>query len=313
MYLYKLFLSLFGDFSETEAYISLYAAAWAALAACLRAAVFIKYASESARFSSRAVTIARKSDLPPPKKGVFARSLKAYIKSCEKNPSRADAEAITERQLLSARFLFWGLDSAAGLIRSLELSWLFFAAAALFAARGQLIIWNFYIIIFAASRFCALIFDVGHARGRLKYAIAEYLEREIGQFYAADFDSALSRLRKELEESFKETFAEITRVLTENDRTRELQAAVGALAPVVAHIEENQSVLRESLDSYEKALNALAEGLGENIGALANYHAQSAENRLSAAIDKKINEMTETGSWLYEGVRSLLDEARLKK
>lgn len=261
MYLYNQFLLQFNISDETASVISLSFALGVLLALVLRVVVFIGYQIQYSTFKLNAKDLKAKSEISSIKSGIAAKIIKDYARSCEKGVSRISADAITKKHLLRLRFLYWTFDSISRFVSSIEGSIILVGVLLAVFTDYPMFFGVFSIILFIVDKILAATFDYEHAYQKLETEIAEYLEREIGQFFVLDLNSGLTRLNTSMRESSVEQAAVM------NDAIKALGTDLsGVLKLVVGDIRKNIEDTVNTINSYSDVLKKPLDEWREAVG-----------------------------------------------
>ncbi|GHU52200.1 hypothetical protein AGMMS49975_07520 [Clostridia bacterium] len=229
----------------------------------MRFMLFVNIRSKLFSFRHNAKEIKTKTDFTYPPKGFFTSVTKSYINACRKNPSPNTAE-IVEKHLLSLRFMTFLQDSATGVLVSSEKSILFIGAGLMLFSGNYQFFAGITIILLVLQKIPLLFFDISQIRGLLKSEFAEYLDRELGQFFVSDIKGVMSSLNAAIK--------------TQND----------TLTKALSYIEKNQTLLTESLSRYEGALKSITTELGGALGTMVSYHTENTFSALQGELSESM-------------------------
>ena len=217
-----------------------------ALVVFLRIAVCAGYQARLSLFRLGAKPIAARAELEKLRNRLLRSVAADYIKTAEKNVAGVHLDAIVGKHLAKITLLGWSYDGVGAFVRDAELG-LPVAGAALAVIFGD---FRFAyglsaVLAFLLFRLFAAVFDFDSAKRRLAAELVEYVEREIGQFYAGDAGSVLLKLKAEMSAAA----ARQTEVLRES--VASLKAGVS--------------------ETLEKSLRDLSAGMENTVNKLASY------------------------------------------
>lgn len=265
MYLYYQFLEQFNITDEATPIIILVFVLSILLSQILRLIIFIGYQAQYSSFRINAKDLKAKSDISSIKKGLMAKIVKDYAKSCDKGIANVSTISITKKHLLRMRFIYWTYDSIGRFISSIETQVLLIGVLLAVFSGFPMVFGVLSIALFAIIRILAATFDYKHAYDKLENEIAEYLEREIGQFYILDLNTGLHRLNKTMLDGAANQSAIMS------DSIKNLgENLSGVLKLVVGDIQKNiedtvntinsySDVLKKPLDEWRSAVEAATE------------------------------------------------------
>ena len=268
MALYYQFLGQFNIYDDLTAIIVLVFAGATLFSLILRIISCIGYQAQYAVFKLYGKEVKEKSDVFGIKQGLVGKSVADYVKSSEKGSASVSSAVIVSKNITKLGFIFWKFDSMSQFIKSYENSLILIGLLfAVFLDHPEFF-GVMAIALFIGTRILAAIFDYDTAKIRLSDEITDYLDREIGQFYAPDLNSGINRLRIEMLEAAanqKAVFENSIQKLSE-ELTNAMKVALGEMAIDKTVVEWKQAV--EGATDYQDKVNTSIDALGTAIGAL---------------------------------------------
>lgn len=164
------------------------------LVTSLRILLYVGYQTQYGIFTLYAKELRSKEDISGIKRGIFAKSVRDYVRSQNKGVSTVNTHSIVQKHLLHMRLVIWTYSSIHRFISSMETSYLFIGILLAMFTDYPMLFGVFSIIVFISGRIIATVFDYELARDRIGNEMVEYIEREVGAFYLSDFNSAIHRL-----------------------------------------------------------------------------------------------------------------------
>ena len=116
----------------------------------------------------------------------------------------------------------------------------------------------------------------------MKYKIIDYLQNEIGKFYANDLSSVINGLKFEVK-NLESAVAAFREGNTDN------AILINAIREQFNYIENNQDLLKDSLNSYEISLEEITSRLGEALSSIVEFQIQKTYSNLSETVSEDIN------------------------
>jgi hypothetical protein len=171
----------------------------ALVALVLRIAVCIGYQMQLALFQLNAKEIKSKREIKDTHSAFLNRAVKDYIRTCDKNISPRSARDVVDKHLNRLSILGWNYGGISAFITSVEGNIVFIGI--ILAVVFEDFRYAFAVgavAAFVLARLLGAIFDYTAVRERLAQEASEYIDREIGQFYAGDLGSHVTRLKSEL-------------------------------------------------------------------------------------------------------------------
>jgi chromosome segregation ATPase len=169
------------------------------------------------------------------------------------------------------------------------------------------------------------VFDFQYSREKLEAEMIEYVEREVGQFYAGDFSTILLRLKNDISSALREQAVSLAHTITNLESN--LSVAIGgAVADSFSKIASFGSVVEKPLKDWGAALDMAAAQQAQNDKSLERFeeitanlkstsdvfaaalhrHITSLAGELSA-IDKQITKLSESGVALKDSNDNVKD------
>lgn len=308
MYLYYQFLEQFNITDEATPIIILVFVLSVLFSQILRLIVFIGYQAQYSSFKLNAKDLKTKPEISSIKKGITSRIVRDYARSCEKGIAHVDARSITKKHLLRIRFIYWTYDSISRFVSSIDAQVILIGILLAVFTEFPAVFGVLSIALFALVRILAATFDYEHAYEKLENEIAEYLEREIGQFYILDMNTGLHRLNKTLLEGAANQSA------TMSDSIKNMgDNLTGVLKLIVGDIQKNIEDTVNTINSYSDVLKKPLEEWRDAVEAAADNQMQvnaSTESLKIAAYEFK--EMTKSAEQSFKGyVEKLENEKEL--
>jgi len=300
-----------------------------AVAVFLRVVVAIGYQAQAALFRSGIKPITARAEVRDIKGGFLGSVVKDYVRIGEKSVV-PDTKMLVEKRV--HMFSFFGLryKSVEGFIFAID-------TYAIFLGIVLTLVFSDYKIAFALSavlsfvilKIFAAIFDYGATRERLVAETVEYVEREIGQFYAGDFGSVVTRLKNELaaavlrqSENVSDAIAKmgtdfsgaLQLGLSEISKAVEFKpepkpdGAQEALEAQLKFVGQNQTALDQSLQKYELALEDMARKLGDGLGSIVDFQMRESYAALNKVLEENVRRIINTNAELIERLEEVLGQ-----
>ena len=294
------------------------------------------YQTQLALFSLNGKAVSDRK-APFSKMELLNRIIKDYMKTADKSafsPNPPNARFFTEKHLRRLHFLGWGYDSigrfcgavSAGVLPlGILLAVVFDEFRLAFALAAA--------AMFALIRLFDSLFDYTLAKEKLTDALSEYVGREIGQFYvrpkaekptetpvvkmAESINAALTgpveMWRASLAEASKaqdkltETCATLDKALGEAHAVTVQAAENNTLSAQLTYIEQNQTLLENSLLKYEQSIESMAQNMGESIGHIAQFHAKNALETSNNALEANVQAIITSNSDTLRQMQTLFE------
>jgi len=250
----------------------------------LRIIVCVGYQTHFGIFRLNAKQINVRSDLEKPRHGLLKNVVADYIKVAEKNTSGVHLTAIIRKYILRLSFIGWSYDSMERFILGIEpmLPVIGIALAVVFSKYE-----NFNVtfgvaavVVFALIRLFAGLFDFQLVSARLSAEMEEYIEREVGQFYAGDFGTVLLRFKGEVSTAIKNQADTLSSVIANLEKNLS-----GALSLTMKELSGEMSnigtVLDRPLQEWAMAITSASAVQSKNNEAFSRF--ENAAEQLKAA------------------------------
>jgi prefoldin subunit 5 len=270
----------------------------------LRVIVCVGYQTHFGLFRLNAKPLNARADLEKARFGLLKNIIADYIRVAEKNTSGVHLTAIVRKYILRLSFIGWSYDSIERCVLGFEpmLPIAGFTLAVIFSGYE-----NYNVMfgvasvgVFAVLRLFAGLFDFQLVSARLSAELEEYVEREVGQFYAGDFGTILLRFKSEITAALKNQADTLGKVITNLEENlsgalrltmKELSSeltGIGAVldkplrewAAVLSSASSAQAKNNESMLKFEGVSNQLKLAAGELDGVL-KTHVKSLSSELA--------------------------------
>ena len=251
----------------------------------LRIIVCVGYQTNLGFFKVNAKTITTRADLDKVRFGLLKNIINDYIKVAEKNTSGVHLTAIIRKYILKLSFIGWSYDSMERCILGFEtmLPVIGFALAVIFNNNEEhkIMFGVAAVGTFAIMRLFAGLFDFQFASSRLSAELEEYIEREVGQFYAGDFGSVLLRFKNEVSTALKNQANTLSSVITglEQNLSGALHLAMNEISSEMSDI---GSALDKPLQDWAAVLSSASDAQAKNIESLRSFENIAEQLKLSA-------------------------------
>ncbi|MDR1542048.1 MAG: hypothetical protein LBU32_29545 [Clostridiales bacterium] len=296
-----------------------------AAAILLRIFVCVGYQTQYAMFRMNSKPISAKADLDKIKIGILRGVILDYIKTAEKNSSGVHLDAIVKKHILRLSFMGWSYDSIERLLSVLELSLPMAGVVLAYIFSDEKAAYGISAVaMLVVFRIFASLFDFTLSKSKLSSEMIEYVEREVGQFYAGDFGSVLIRFKNETSSALKrqaETLKEVIAKLEENLSgamrltMKEISGEMALIGAALDEplrkwsqaIEETASLQAKSSEALSD-MNELAKTLrasGESLEYSLRSHSEKLGGQFSAFLGH-MDKMSDSGRRLadtYEGFK----------
>ena len=238
-----------------------------ALVVVLRIIVCVGYQTHFGIFRINAKTINSRSELDKARMGVLKNIIPDYIRVAEKNTSGVHLTAIIRKYMLRLSFIGWSYDSMERFILGIEpmLPVLGLALAIIFFKyENYSVIFGVAAVgVFAVVRLFAGLFDFQLVSAKLASELEEYVEREVGQFYAGDFGTVLLRFKNEVTNALKNQADSLSAVIVNLEKNLS-----GALNLTMKELSNEMSgigtVLDKPLQDWASSINAASVAQAKN-------------------------------------------------
>jgi len=225
----------------------------------LRVIVCVGYQTHFGIFRLNAKPINTRSELDKTRMGLLKNITADYIKVAEKNTSGVHLTAIIRKYMLKLSFLGWSYDSMQRFILSMEpmLPIMGIALAVVFYnyENYNVVFGVAAVGVFALMRLFAGLFDFQLVSARLSAELEEYIEREVGQFYAGDFGTVLLRFKNEVSSGLKNQADTLTNVITNLEKN--LSGAIGlTMKALSSEMSGIGTVLDKPLQDWAASISA---------------------------------------------------------
>jgi len=234
-------------------------------AAVLRIIVAAGYGAQLALFQLAAKEIKSISETKDTRSPLLNRIIKDYIRTGDKGVVPKSAQAVVERHINRLNVLGWGYGGMSAFVLSIESSIVFLGLILAFVFEEFRYVFAISAVAaFVAHRIIAALFDFASARERLSLETAEYVDREIGQFYSGDSASLILRLKNELSASMtrqSETLSDGIKKMGENMSAamqlslREMSRSIDS---TMIRVSDFGGELSAPLDKWKKAVGEAA-------------------------------------------------------
>ncbi|MCL2461924.1 MAG: hypothetical protein FWF44_04600 [Defluviitaleaceae bacterium] len=237
-----------------------------AVAVLLRILVCAGYQTRLSLLRLKTKPVAAKADLDKIRGGLLRAVVANYVKIAEKNVSGVHLDAIVEKHLTKLSILGWSYNGVAGFVQSMEIGLpiVGIGLAVIFSDAYRFVYGLTAILIFLLTRLFAAVFDIALVRGKLKNEIIEYVEREVGQFYAGDSGSVLLALKSEMTsavakqtEALREALASMKTGLSDA-LGKNLQDLSKGMENTVNKLADYGDVLKKPLQDWAGAISQAA-------------------------------------------------------
>jgi len=250
----------------------------------LRIIVYLGYQAHFGLFRLNAKPIGARSELDKTRQGLLRNIIADYIRVAEKNTSGVHLTAIIRKYMLKISFIGWRYESMERFILGIEpmLPVMGIALAVLFYNDSTYgVIFGVAAVgVFVLIRLFAGLFDFQLVADRLSAELTEYVEREVGQFYAGDFGTVLLRFKNEVTNALKSQADSLSGVI--NGLEKNLS---GALNLTMKELSKEMSgigaVLDKPLQAWSSSINAASAVQDKNNEALSGFKDVAAQLKTS--------------------------------
>ena len=273
-------LYLFLNTPQNSYYVFIGFIALALVALVLRIVVCTGYKAQLALFQLNAKEIKSKTEIKETRSPFLNRAIKDYIRTGDKNVSPRSAREVVDKHLSRLNLLGWNYSGMSAFVAAIEGNTIFLGIILAFVFEEYRYAFAVSAVAaFVLARFYAAIFDFVCVRERLAQEASEYIDREVGQFYAGDFGSQITRLKNELaaallrqsenlSDGVKKMGADISGVMQLS-----LQEMGKAVDSTMMRVSDFGGELSVPLENWKKAVNEAAaaqDKFGSGIAAFEN-------------------------------------------
>lgn len=220
-------------------------------------------------------------DIKNVRKGILKRAAIKYISIASKGVV-VNAEVIAEGEMSTIKILFVNLDRLIKFYSGIEFIAVIFGVMFWLSFEYNSIWILSSAVSFILLKLTELFFSVSHVRNAMKYKIIDYLQNEIGKFYANDLSSVINGLKLEVK-NLENAVAAFKEGNTDN------AILINAIREQFNYIENNQDLLKDSLNSYELSLEEITSRLGEALSSIVEFQIQKTYSNLSETVSEDIN------------------------
>lgn len=220
-------------------------------------------------------------DIKNIRKGILYRAAMKYISIASKGVV-ANAETIAEGEISGIKILFFNLDKLIKFYSGIEFIAVIFGVMFWLSFEYNSIWILSAAISFILLKLTELFFSISYVRNAMKYKIIDYLQNEIGKFYANDLSSVINGLKFEVK-NLENAVAAFKEGNTDN------AILINAIREQFNYIENNQDLLKDSLNSYELSLEEITSRLGEALSSIVEFQIQKTYSSLSETVSEDIN------------------------
>ncbi|MDR1913011.1 MAG: hypothetical protein LBQ68_00810 [Clostridiales bacterium] len=241
----------------------------------LRIIVCAGYQTHYAIFNLNAKPITDKTGLEKIRFGILKNIIADYVRTAEKNTSGVHLSAIVRKYILRITFLGWSYTSISRFVTGFELATPFIglALSLLYSnhdSNNQLMFGLGAVCSFVSLRLFASLFDFEYARDKLEAELIEFVEREVGQFYAGDFATILLRLKHDISVALRDQATSLSTVITNLEK--KLSIAIGdAVTNSFAKIQSLGSSLDKPIAALATTIDKTAEQINKNNESISRF------------------------------------------
>lgn len=295
--------------------------AMGALTVALRIIASVGYQSALTLFYFCAKDLNSKADLKDTVFRTLNKIVRDYIKAAEKNVSSINIHAIANKHISRLGLLGWSYAGIGKLAAGLEQGALLLGLILAFVYDEYRFAFALVAVaMFLILRLLAAFFDFANVRDRLTDEVAEYVGREVGQFYAGtgDYGAAILRFSGDLQALLKGYGEHMSAQITALNETAARLADVGAgtakstetVERQLQYIERNQELLEKTVQQYEVGLVEITKKLGDGLGSIIDYHVQTAYGAINESVQNNLNKIVTSNSELLVRIQQLLENAK---
>ncbi len=267
-------------------------------------------------FSAKEVKV--KSEIKDTKCNILNKSVKEYIKFGEKGLSYIDTKSISYKNVLHLSFLGWNLNSMSNLIEAFEKGFIWIGIL-------LTIVFEYYRIVYSITTVASFIltglfssiFDYKLVREKLIENLTEYLNCQIGQFYANDLNVSVSNLKNEISDSILKQSENIGNSIKKMglDLSGVLQLSVQEMSrsieKTVTKISDIDLILQQPLEKWKTAIesatniqNKINESFENLKGIVDNF--KNASNTLEVSLYSNSQKVLEQNEKISECINELI-------
>ncbi|MDR2751674.1 MAG: hypothetical protein LBC41_13535 [Clostridiales bacterium] len=287
-----------------------------AFALVLRIVLCARYQTQYALFKMNAKDVESRKDLEKMKSGMLRNIALDYARSAERNSSGVHLDAIVKKHMLKISVLGWSCDSMERFLSGFELALpVAGLALALLMESDRTAYGVASIGMFLVFKLGAAFFDFSLSAKKLEAESIEYVEREVGQFYAGDFGTVLLRFKNETTAALKRQAEILKEAITKQEENLS-----GALHLAMKGMSTEMSQVSASLDgplklwagALEKAAG-VQDRMGETFSAFKGTadELQGSAKALDEALKSHKAKLAELFSALAQNTESLSNSGRL--
>jgi len=248
------------------------------LAYLLRFIMCMSFRSSLFMFRLDSKEIKIRDDIKKIKNSLLKKTINEYIRTAEKSVSRIPTASIIEKNITGMSLLGWRFVSVGSFTESLE-NGLLLVGLILAVVFGDFAFMYGTLAVagFLFAKLIAAFFDYKTARLSLSDEMLIFIEREIGQFFAADAGSSVNRLKNDLTESVNKQTSVLKTAIEEFGQ--KISSVVGeSLISIHSKFENRLAALDEPLNKWSESItqaektqsmiNDAAEKLNEGINGM---------------------------------------------
>ena len=252
----------------------------------LRIIVCVGYQTHFGIFRLNAKPISTRSELDKTRLGLLRNIIADYIKVAEKNTSGVHLTAIIQKYMLKLSFLGWSYDSIKRCVLGFEpmLPVMGIGLGVIFYVNNN----NYSLLfgvaavgVFVITRLFAGLFDFQLVSARLSAELEEYVEREVGQFYAGNFGTVLLRFKNEVTNALNSQADTLGSVITNLEKNLS-----GAMNLTMKEISSQMSgigtVLDKPLRDWAASISAASAAQDKGSEILSGFEGAAAQLKTSA-------------------------------
>lgn len=231
----------------------------------LRAMLCIGYQAQLAIFNLNAKEIKARTEIKKIKSGILSKVISDYVKIGEKGVASIDTKSIVGKYILRIHFLGWSFDSIEYFITRFEKTFVFIGILLVFVFEEYRYVYAVATIgMFLLLLIFGSIFDFRLLKFKLLEEITEYVDREVGQFYAGDVGSIVIRLKNELSEAVLRQSENMGESIVKmgNDLSGVLRLSLNEMSKSVENtmmkVSDYSAMLKEPLEQWRGVISEAA-------------------------------------------------------
>lgn len=274
------------------------------------------YQNIYAVYKLQAKEVAKKEDIEKIKHGFFSRVVKAYVPILEKGANYISSKDIVEKEFGRTRFLFLKFRSIIALITTFENSILLISVilAIVFAQEnGAAAIAG--IALFVVVKLFSMVFDYNTVKEKTLVEMSNYIEVEIGKFYAKDTVSSINLLRIEIKNSmknqsnmFKDSINKFCIDLS-NTMEKSMMTLSGRIDDTMNDVLRNADALNEPLEKWRSVIFEAAKSQETFNNTIAGLSAAIGDiERITSIADGGFNKIADKMSGYYSGMSNQTEQ-----